>query len=104
NVKRCSFEKCGFKNYCAYYEMRNAISNYSSNVDIIVVNQDLLIRDIIRKNDTGKGFIASDPSLVVIDEAHNLEDKVRSALTIMFNQHEIGKLLNRAIKGLEIDY
>jgi len=104
NVKGCTFEKCNFKDDCAFYHMRNSIANYSFTTDIIVVNQDLLIRDIIKRNNTGKGFIASNPAMIVIDEAHNLEDKVRSALTTVQNKLEIEKLLYRAIKRLDIDY
>nr|WP_081326385.1 ATP-dependent DNA helicase [Paenibacillus polymyxa] len=88
-VQKCTYEKCTYRNTCEFYEMRNLIKSDSWQIDFIVVNQDLLIRDLIRKYETGRGFITSNNALTVIDEAHNFEEKVRSALTLTFNLSEV---------------
>ncbi|WP_179088760.1 ATP-dependent DNA helicase [Paenibacillus odorifer] len=107
-VSNCSFEKCSFKQSCEFYNMRTLINSDTWSIDIIIVNQDLLIRDLIKKYETGKGFITSDNALTVIDEAHNLEEKVRSALTekftykdIQFILKNISSLFDNKLVGIE---
>lgn len=97
-VNRCIFENCSFRSTCKFYRMRLDISDNGFNVDIIIINQDLLIRDLIRKNESGKGFIVTDPAMIIIDEAHNLEDKVRSALTDSFTKKDTIEMLNAILK------
>jgi ATP-dependent DNA helicase DinG len=103
-VDRCIFEKCPYRHSCSFYMMRYYISDNSSDIDFIIVNQDLLIRDLIRKNETGKGFIVSNPSLLIIDEAHNFEEKVRSALTDIFSEKDIDSLLNTVLRIFALRY
>jgi|GEM_PF-151422 Rad3-related DNA helicases len=86
SVSNCKHERCFYKSSCSYYQMRTDISDASTDIQFIIVNQDLLIRDLILKHENGKGFIVSNPSMVIIDEAHNLEEKVRSALTETFTR------------------
>lgn len=93
SVNNCTYEKCTYRNTCDFYKMRHLIKSNSWEVDFIVVNQDLLIRDLIRKYETGRGFITDNTVLTVIDEAHNFEEKVRSALTLTFDLSYIKKSL-----------
>jgi ATP-dependent DNA helicase DinG len=92
-VNNCKFESCSFKSSCEFYEMRSLINSDVWSIDIIIVNQDLLIRDLVNKHKTGKGLITSDTALTVVDEAHNLEEKVRSALTEKFTYKDIQFIL-----------
>lgn len=99
NVNRCLFERCSYKSDCAFFDMRNKIAGYSSNgedINVVIVNQDLLISDLKKKNETGKGLLVRNPSLIIIDEAHNFEDKVRGALTENFTEEKSGRLYQRA--------
>ena len=48
---------------------------------MIVCNQDFLTAHLIRRKRRQEGLISSLVDVVVVDEAHNLENKVRSALT-----------------------
>jgi ATP-dependent DNA helicase DinG len=92
-VSNCSFEKCSYKQSCEFYKMRTLINSDALLIDIIIVNQDLLIRDLIKKYETGKGFITNDSLLTIIDEAHNFEEKVRSALTEKFTFRDVQYML-----------
>lgn len=99
-VNNCTFEKCTYRNTCDFYNMRHLIKSNSRVVDFIVVNQDLLIRDLIRKYETGRGFITDNIELTIIDEAHNFEEKVRSALTITFDLQYIKRSLRNTSRLL----
>lgn len=87
-VNDCKFERCHYKSTCSFYEMRAKINANASDMDFIIVNQDLLIRDLIKKKEGTKGLITERPALIVIDEAHNLEAKVRDARTLEFTFRE----------------
>ncbi|SEK75665.1 ATP-dependent DNA helicase [Paenibacillus sp. OK003] len=100
SVNNCTYEKCTYRNTCDFYKMRHLIKSNSWVVDFIVVNQDLLIRDLIRKYETGRGFITDNIELTVIDEAHNFEEKVRSALTLTFDLKYIKRSLRNTSKLL----
>ncbi len=83
-VNDCKFEQCRYRTTCAFYDMRAKINARPGDMDFIIVNQDLLIRDLIKKKEGTKGLITERPALIVIDEAHNLEAKVRDARTLEF--------------------
>ncbi|MGM1044843.1 MAG: ATP-dependent DNA helicase [Bacillota bacterium] len=100
SVNNCTYEKCTYRNTCDFYKMRHLIKSNSWVVDFIVVNQDLLIRDLIRKYETGRGFITDNIEFTVIDEAHNFEEKVRSALTLSFDLQYIKRSLRNTSKLL----
>lgn len=101
-VEKCSFERCIHRFGCAFYKMRNDIAG-NSDKSFIIVNQDLLIRDIINKTEIGRELIVSFPALLIIDEAHNLEDKVRGQLTNTFSQRKIDRILDMALGNLQYD-
>ncbi|WFR61150.1 hypothetical protein P9222_22050 [Paenibacillus amylolyticus] len=67
--------------------MRAKLNAKAQEIDFIIVNQDLLIRDLMKKEGT-KRIISEQPALIVIDEAHNLETKVRDARTLEFTYRE----------------
>ncbi|MFF2017417.1 ATP-dependent DNA helicase [Paenibacillus sp. NPDC058177] len=99
-VNDCKFERCQYKSTCSFYEMRAKINANASDMDFIIVNQDLLIRDLIKKKEGTKGLITERPALIVIDEAHNLESKVRDAGTIEFTFRRTGRILDDALQIL----
>lgn len=81
NVDKCTFERCHHKRDCHFYRMRINISD-TGYQDLIIVNHDLLIVDLLRKiKGYSKSIITTRSPMIIIDEAHNLESKVRSALT-----------------------
>ncbi|WP_262495789.1 ATP-dependent DNA helicase [Paenibacillus sp. B2(2019)] len=99
-VNDCKFERCHYKSTCSFYEMRAKINAYASDMDFIIVNQDLLIRDLIKKKEGTKGLITERPALIVIDEAHNLEAKVRDARTLEFTYRGTCRILDDTLQIL----
>lgn len=99
-VNDCKFERCHYKSTCTFYEMRAKINANASDMDFIIVNQDLLIRDLIKKKEGTKGLITERPALIVIDEAHNLEAKVRDARTLEFTYRGTCRILDDALQIL----
>ncbi|SET07249.1 ATP-dependent DNA helicase DinG [Paenibacillus sp. NFR01] len=100
NVTDCKFEHCRYKTTCSFYDMRAKINARPGDMDFIIVNQDLLIRDLIKKKEGAKALIAERPALVVIDEAHNLEAKVRDARTLEFSYRGTRRVLEDALQIL----
>lgn len=99
-VNDCKFERCHYKSTCTFYEMRAKINAGTGEMDFIIVNQDLLIRDLIKKKEGTKGLITEQPALIVIDEAHNLEAKVRDARTLEFTFRGTCRILDDALQLL----
>ncbi|MEF3353798.1 ATP-dependent DNA helicase [Paenibacillus sp. GYB006] len=99
-VNDCTFERCQYKSTCSFYEMRAKINASTNAMDFIIVNQDLLIRDLIKKKEGSKGLITERPALIVIDEAHNLEAKVRDARTLEFTFRGTCRILDDALQLL----
>lgn len=99
-VNDCRFEHCHFRSTCSFYEMRAKINAGTAEMDFIIVNQDLLIRDLIKKKEGTKGLITDRPALIVIDEAHNLEAKVRDAQTLEFTLRGTCRALEDAVQLL----
>ena len=94
NIQRFSMRNCGpCEKKCLYYAIRSQL-RYT--VGIVLCNQDFLtahLRQIRRGQD---GLINRDADLIVVDEAHNLDDKVRSATTERINQGKILGLIKSA--------
>lgn len=91
----CSEHKrnCSYRESCAYNRMREQIKD-SNSVDVIVINQDMFIQNFILERKRDWGFITSNRNLIIIDEAHNLEEKTRSALAKRWTLMKIQKTLD----------
>ena len=70
---------CPYRANCFFSIMRDKIKR--QNNDFIVCNHDLLIANLKKINGYGTPLLADAP-IIVIDEAHNLEDSARSQLTM----------------------
>lgn len=71
-ITTCNFQKCSKALECPYLLNRQ---NFTKN-GAIICNHDLLIQSLKRDDDEQ---ILKEPSVLVIDEAHNIEEKVRNA-------------------------
>lgn len=91
---------CPYKDQCYYNKMRNSINN-GGNANVIIINMDMFIVHLKLLRKTGKGLLNEDTALYIIDEAHNLEEKTRSVLTISKNIDHILNLLDRVKVALE---
>lgn len=89
NIQRFSMKSCGScEKKCLYYEIRSQLK-YTDG--IVLCNQDFLTAHLLQLRRGQDGLINREADLIVVDEAHNLDDKVRSATTERVNQ---GMLLN----------
>ncbi|OMF07219.1 hypothetical protein BK131_27145 [Paenibacillus amylolyticus] len=100
SVNDCKFERCHHKTACLFYDMRAKLNAKTHEIDFIIVNQDLLIRDLMKKKEGTKSIISEQPALIVIDEAHNLEAKVRDARTLEFTYRGICRILDNTVQLL----
>ena len=81
---------------CGYRKMRNALLQTHG---IILCNQDFLTSHLLNLRRGRDGLITCNAELVVIDEAHNLEEKVRSATTSRFSKSMIVTKIQEARIG-----
>ena len=96
NVSRFSMHACApCPNKCLYYHIRDRLQYIDG---IILCNQDFLTAHLRKKSRMQRGPISKRVDLVVIDEAHNLEDKVRSATTECLSQGALLNLIRAAVK------
>ena len=89
---KCS--ECSFRHKCEYSLMRERIRN---NDEIVICNQNMLVSHFINE-EFGDGIFKPDFSTLVIDEAHNLENKFRDGFTFSFSQTQIS---NEILKAAE---
>lgn len=94
SVKRCTKNKCQFKDECSFYKMRNVAKKKERNI-IIVTNHDMFVQDRKLYKKHFDYSIFGEVQNVVFDEAHNLEDKVRSAYLFILSKNSIKSLLKR---------
>jgi len=99
NVAKCTHNQCNYRFDCEFYNMRQGLNGFGKMAgDIIIVNQDLLIANYLKEDKTGRPFIDDRHEVVIIDEAHNLEEKARNALTITFYKEDAIDLITQAEK------
>ncbi len=80
-IKRYNSRACrSCKHYtrCAFPNLRERMKETTG---IILCNQDLLTVHLRKMNAEQSSFFSKEISVIVIDEAHNLEDKVRNTYT-----------------------
>jgi Rad3-related DNA helicase/serine/threonine protein kinase len=81
---QCAWSKCSFFGDCYVREMREQ----AQMAQIIVVNHTLLLLDAAMD-----GFLLPDRDVIVIDEAHHLEEEATRSFTITINPIQIQTLL-----------
>ena len=81
---QCAWNKCGFFGQCYVRQMRIR----AEEAQIIVVNHTLLLLDAAIG-----GFLLPSRDLIVLDEAHHLEEEATRAFTITINPNQIQLLL-----------
>lgn len=95
NISTCS--DCPFRTDCYFLSLRTQMKNTNG---IIVCNQDLLTAHLRKIRRSQKPLLNESISLIVVDEAHNLEGKVRSSLTVSFAKTEIINKVQTARKTI----
>lgn len=92
NQRACK-DSCPYYQACYYYKLRKEMLHSTG---IIICNQDLLTADLTRVSASSKDILNPHKQLIIVDEAHNLEDKVRSSLTVSYSPGMIRSLLDQA--------
>ncbi|WP_156289535.1 ATP-dependent DNA helicase [Oceanobacillus salinisoli] len=91
NVKKCKYRECAFYEVCDFIDLRKSISQGNS---VIVTNHDQLIANEKLKMQDRRPLFSDDTHIIVIDEAHNLEEKARSSLTESWKKNKLTYHLN----------
>lgn len=97
NINKFNYSVCNKCEYgidCYYYRLREKMKTTNG---IIVCNQDLLTVNLQKHYYDQKTIFNPDLSLIIVDEAHNLEDKVRSSLTKSYTKKAIIKTVGDVI-------
>ncbi|MGO8949945.1 MAG: ATP-dependent DNA helicase [Ktedonobacterales bacterium] len=81
---QCAWRSCPYYSDCYVRKMREQ----AENSEIIVVNHTLLLLDI-----SMDGFLLPEREVIVIDEAHHLEEEATRAFTIVVTPSRIANLL-----------
>ncbi len=75
NINKCEYRKCEHYSSCYFIELREKIRNFQG---IIICNHDFLLENQKRKNDYRR-LLLPNVKFIVLDEAHNLEEKGRNS-------------------------
>lgn len=86
NVNYVNCTNCLYKNDCKYMLKRKSFPK----AKYVICNHDLLVESLKRDNND---LILQDPSILIVDEAHNLEDKIRNSYKESLNKNKIESLI-----------
>ncbi len=81
---QCTWSKCSYFSDCYVRKMKVR----ASQANIIVVNHTLLLLDALME-----GYLLPERDVIVIDEAHHLEEEATRAFTVTISQGQIATLL-----------
>lgn len=93
-------QRCSYRGQCYYHNLRQRLP---IEYGIILCNQDLLAVNMRKRLTDSKELFPHQFEFVVIDEAHNLESRVRSSYTQdmnyrkMFQEADAARQINRSI-------
>ncbi len=99
NVKATDHNRCEHYNNCSFMSLRRDMLNTDG---IILCNQDLLTVHFQKLKKGQKGLLNEKIDLIVIDEAHNLEEKVRASLIESYNKYKIKSILGDVIETIKM--
>ncbi len=97
NVEMTDHSKCKHFKSCRFMELRKDMLTTEG---IILCNQDLLTVHLQKLRRGQRGLLNPDVDLIVIDEAHNLEEKVRASLIESFTKEKIRNIMMEGKNGI----
>lgn len=98
NVEMTDHSRCKHFKSCRFMELRKDMLTTEG---VILCNQDLLTVHLQKLRRGQKGLLNPEADLVVIDEAHNLEEKVRTSLIESFSKDSIRNILMEGKNGIK---
>lgn len=95
NLQLC--RNCSDANFCQSKTIRHEMKTTS---EFIICNQDLLTTHLDQMMFKQKEYplLSKDIRFVVVDEAHNLEEKIRNHFTRGYSKSQIYNIINKSIK------
>lgn len=90
--------RCEYRDVCHYHNLRLHLQKTKG---IIICNQDMLTVDLRFKREMKDGLFTENIGVIVVDEAHNLEEKVRFAYTDELTEKYLVKTLRYAYNGIK---
>ncbi|MBR0483218.1 MAG: ATP-dependent DNA helicase [Oscillospiraceae bacterium] len=81
--RRC--QKCECSSKCVYAQMRLRLKTRN---DIVICNQNMLASHLTKQK-SGNGIFSSGLSVIIVDEAHNLESRFRESFTLSYTKAEL---------------
>lgn len=94
--QRCR-KTCPYVSGCLYNDLRRKMLS----AGFIICNQDLMTAHLMHVSDGTEPLLNSGIKLIVVDEAHNLEEKVRSATTRQYTKNQLMRIINGAAAEAE---
>ncbi len=92
--KDCLGYKCPYMQQCFYYGARRRAEKAA----LIVTNHHLLLLDAKNRDETGEDFsetvVLPGYSVVIMDEAHHIEDEATDVLSRVFSSYLAGRVLD----------
>ncbi len=98
NLRYCK-ETCSYHDKCHYYTLRQEMLD---TFGIIVCNQDLLAVNMRKKSMERSPLMSKDIGLIIIDEAHNLESRVRSSVTTYITMQSLKECMYEASRAIDV--
>lgn len=92
NVNKCKVRECEYYNSCYFLELREKIRTFQG---AIICNHDLLLENQKRKNDYRR-LLLPNVKFIVLDEAHNLEEKGRNSFKEDVTLQDCREIINTA--------
>ncbi len=92
NINKCEFRECKYYNSCSFLQLREKIRTFQG---AIICNHDLLLENQKRKNDYRR-LLLPPTKYIVLDEAHNLEEKGRNSFKEEVTLQESIDIINTA--------
>ncbi|MBE6840838.1 MAG: ATP-dependent DNA helicase [Ruminococcus sp.] len=91
---RC--KSCPYTRSCQYHKMRSSLVYESA---IVICNQNMLVSHLMNQQ-KGKGLFSPSVNTFIIDEAHNIESKFRSAYTTAYSKSDIVYIISESVKNI----
>lgn len=98
NVEMTDHNSCKHFKSCRFMELRKDMFTTEG---VILCNQDLLTVHLQKLRRGQRGLLNPEADLIVIDEAHNLEEKVRTSLIESFTKESIRNIMLEAKNGIK---
>lgn len=97
NFQYKTCQKCVYKSSCGYLNLREKMQH---TYGVILCNQDLLTMHLRKLASGQRPLLNPQISVIVVDEAHNLEDKVRASLTADYTADLMMQKVREARKAI----